>query len=165
MRTFLKRKSAYGPTGLFIAALGVLVVGFTAWMAMIFALISLQQAAFGFDTEPAMAALQTVLNIWIPLAALGGITAVAAGLLLHADREVGRRLAQATCLYSLAWSVGYFFALGPYMEEFVREVGDAGFSTFTPFIGVVALVARLSIFSVAPAPALALLWALRKRKA
>jgi hypothetical protein len=160
---FLRRKSASGAVGLVTAALGAFAFAFTVFSMVVLGLVCLTQTVSDPGTETPVSLLAAVWQVWMPLAALGSAVAVTGGLLLHADHPIGRRLAQAACLYALAWSVGYFFGLGPYMDAFVREAGAVR-EEAVPVVRVIALFARLSVFGTVGPLAVGLLWALRARK-
>lgn len=164
LETFLRRKSAYGPLGLGVAFLGLLVLVSCGFGAVLGGLLGLQHAALDQPLDPLMAELGSVFSLWLPLASAGGLLALVGGLSLHADREVGRRLAQAACLWGLAWSVGYAIALGPYLDLFVQEAIGRDLAAFAGPLRAFTVIARLSVFTVVPPPALALLWLLRERK-
>jgi hypothetical protein len=160
---FLRRKSDSGAVGLVTATLGAFAFAFTVFSMVVLGLVCLVQTVSDPGTETPVSLLAAVWKVWMPLAALGSAVAVTGGLLLHADHPIGRRLAQAACVYALAWSVGYFFGLGPYMDAFLREAGAVN-QQVMPLLWAITLIARLSVFGTVGPLAVGLLWALRARK-
>ena len=176
MLTYLGRHSAYGPWGLLVASFGVLAFFFAAFALSIVGAQLLMLHVFPPPSEPSFtefrASLSIIHRLWLrylPLMALGGVLGIVGGLLLHGDRELGRRLSQLAALYALVWGAAYSIdsatavpLMAHSMASATRGAGPAAMAELQKAIAVPSALIFFVIFIALPA--VLVLWQTRRRR-
>jgi len=173
---FLGRHSAYGPWGLLVASLGCVAFCFAAFGLCIVGAQLFMINVLPHPADPSFTEFRDFISIihrlwllYMPLMALGGVLGIAGGLLLHCDRELGRRLSQVAALYALVWGTAYSIdsmtavpLMARSMAATTRGSGPAAMAELQKAIAVPSAVIFFVVFIALPA--LLVLWHTRRRR-